>query len=92
LAGGIYSQAHELKTSMPRGTWTRITLDVDLTKGTIGLSVGGSRVIDGEPLHYPPAGRASAPRIDVGTLTDNLTGKPSACKVHIDDVTFDVEP
>jgi hypothetical protein len=88
INGGLYTQSHELKSSMPRGTWTKIALSVDVTTQMIALSVDGKVVVQNEPLHYPPGGSQPS-QIAVGTLTDNLLAGPSACQVRIDDVTFD---
>ncbi len=90
ISGGVYIQGHNLKTGMPRGAWTRIQLDVDLVERTMDLTVDGNKVVDDEPLKYAP-GASRAPKLWVGLLTDNLTGKPAACRLKIDDVTFDVE-
>jgi hypothetical protein len=91
VKNGLYTQAHQLKSSAPRGRWSRLTLDVDLNKNTMALSIDGNRVMENEPLKYPPSAEAAqrVPGIAVGTLTDNGTWKPSACQVRIDDVTFD---
>jgi hypothetical protein len=90
LVNGVYVQGHNLKTSMPRGTWTRITFDVDLVERTMDLTVDGTKIVENEPLKYA-SGNARPPKIWVGALTDNITGKPAACKLRIDDVAFDIE-
>ena len=90
ISGGLYIQGHNLKTGMPRGAWTRIQLDVDFVERTMDLTVDGNKIVENEPLKYAP-GAARAPKIWVGVLTDNLTGKPAACRLKVDDVVFDVE-
>jgi hypothetical protein len=89
LTGGFYTQSHELPRSLPRGKWSRVSLDVDLSRNMVALSVDGEVIVENEPLHYPPSA-PQAPNIAIGTLTDNLTWSPSACQVRIDDVTFDI--
>jgi hypothetical protein len=92
LTGGLYTQSHELRSSMPRGKWTKVTLSVDITKNVMALTVDGNVIVEDEPMHYPPGGGAQASQIAVGTLTDNLSFSPSACQVRIDDVAYDAMP
>ncbi len=88
---GLYIQSHQLRTQLKRDAWVHVKLDVDLARKVVGLTVDGEVVVHDEPLRYAQDG-ATAPNIAVGTLTDNLTFKPSACQVRIDDVAFDIEP
>jgi hypothetical protein len=90
LANGVYVQAHGFKTQLLRAAWTRISLDVDVARGMFDVSVDGATVIEHEPLKYPP-GAPQLPTITVGTLTDGAFNE-AACKMHIDDVTFDMQP
>jgi len=90
LESGVYTQAHKLAARIPRGAWTRVVLDADLSRQTVDLSVDGAIVVQGEPLKYAPTAASQVPAIDVGVLTDNITWNPSACTVELDDVTFDV--
>jgi hypothetical protein len=93
LTGGIYVQSHALRTPLPRGKWARVTLDVDFTTGTVGLGVDGVSVMAGEPLKYMPANaQQQVAALEIGTLTDNVWNKPSACTTRFDDVTFDALP
>lgn len=89
LAGGLYVQGHQLRTQMKRGEWVHVSLDVDLGRKVMDLSVEGAVVVEDEPLRYPPDA-IEAPNIAVGTLTDNLAFDPSACEARIDDVTLDL--
>jgi len=90
LDAGVYVQSHKVTGHIPRGAWTRVVLDADLTKRTVDLSVDGSPIVQGEPLKYAPPDASQLPSVDVGVLTDNITFNPSACTAEIDDVTFDV--
>lgn len=89
VANASIAQAHVLRDKLPRDTWARIVLEVDLEKSTIALTHGNLRVVENEPLKQPPGG-SHAPRIQVGILNDNLFAPPSACSVGIDDVVFDI--
>jgi hypothetical protein len=89
LVGGAYLQAHDLPAPLPRGTWTRLVLDVDLVAAKMNLSVNGNIVVQGEPLKYPP-GSPQIPTVAPGTLTDGTFNEP-ACQMWIDDVTFDAQ-
>ncbi len=91
LVGGFWVQSHVLRTPLPRGAWAHLVLDADLTNGTASLTLEGTKIMDAEPLEYAPKG-AQTPAVEIGTLTDNITFNPSACKVQLDDVTFDVQP
>jgi hypothetical protein len=91
LTGGLYVQGHNLRSSMPRGKWTKVTLDVDLVRNMIGLNVDGATIVSDEPLRYAP-GNGTKSMIGVGVLTDNGTFNPTPCTVRIDDVAFDLQP
>lgn len=53
------------------------------------IEVDGTRVMDREPLKYPPATRTK-PTVVAGLVVDNLQG-PTPSKTRIDDVAFDVQ-
>jgi hypothetical protein len=91
LADGLRVQVHDLKGPIPNGKWTRVLLEVDFAAQTMDLTVDGTKVMQGEPLVHAPTG-PQIPAIAVGTMTDNISSKPSACTVHVDDVTFDFVP
>lgn len=89
--GGAFVQVHTLSSQLPRGRWTHLVLDADVSRGTMSLSVDGAMRMEDEPFRYPLTGPQET-SIGVGVLTDNITFKPSACKANFDDVVFDVQP
>ena len=92
LANGVYVQSHTLRTKLPRGRWAKLVLDVDFARGTMSLVADGATVMADEPLKYLLAGGGASPAAEIGTLTDNITFHPSACKAQFDDVVVDVQP
>jgi hypothetical protein len=96
LSGQTVTQAHQFQTIVPNG-WQRWALDVDGTATlgtsaapkTINLTVGSTTIFK-EALQKAPIVALAHPQLVIGAIVKNAVGESPACKIHVDDILFDV--
>lgn len=96
LSGQAVTQAHQFQTIIPNG-WQRWTLDVDGTATlsssaapkTINLTVGSVTIFK-EALQKAPIVALAHPQLVIGAIVKDATGESPACKIHMDNILFDV--
>lgn len=97
LSGQTITQTHQFQTIVPNG-WQRWTLDVDGTAmlgstaapKTFNLVVGSTTIFKESLQKAPPLVALAHPQLVIGAIVKNATSETPACKVHVDDILFDV--
>lgn len=83
FVGGTLTR-HVLTKLPPAGTWTRVTIDLDLTAGKANLSFDAEKALDAEPIMAVPGTEAT---VRLGAVY--MEGPVDAFTAHFDDVVLD---
>jgi hypothetical protein len=88
--GGVANErAYTFQAPMV-GDWVDLGIDLDLSMHKLTLTEGGTAVLNGQSLQFAPQITTSTATLYLGAHVKDVAAVSAGCRVHVDNVLFDV--